>query len=141
MPAQDTAPVPDKAAVRVLAAAVGQREAARRLQLSENTVKSICYRAGDGKAVAATEDTRVQAAHPNAPKPPDAMLEALAEDERETRSSLSKSARASARNAESGIRVETAADLASLAKAYSVIHRIEGGTGGTVGVAIQVNIG
>jgi len=67
MSAPDTAPVADKQSVRVLAAAIGQREAARRLGMSENTVKSICYRAGDAATLSATTDSRIQPMHPNAP--------------------------------------------------------------------------
>jgi len=67
MSAPDTAPVADKQSVRVLAAAIGQREAARRLGMSENTVKSICYRAGDAATLSVTNDSRIQPMHPNAP--------------------------------------------------------------------------
>jgi len=35
--------------------------------MSENTVKSICYRAGDAATLSATNDSRIQPMHPNAP--------------------------------------------------------------------------
>ncbi len=72
MPASPAEEIQDKAAIRVLAAAVGQREAARQLGLSENTVKSICYRAGDGRAVKAAERV-ITEAHPNAPNAADTL--------------------------------------------------------------------
>ena len=84
MSAPDTAPVADKQSVRVLAAAIGQREAARRLGMSENTVKSICYRAGDGAALATTMDSRIQPMHPNAPI--DAIKDVNAENGARSRS-------------------------------------------------------
>ena len=95
MPAPDTAPVADKQSVRVLAAAIGQREAARRLGMSEKTVKSICYRAGDGAALATTMDSRIQPMHPNAPI--DAIKDVNAENGARSRSAA---LRYSARNLE-----------------------------------------
>lgn len=77
---------PDREQVRVLAAAVGQREAARQLGISENTVKSICYRAGDGKTIASAVITKAEGAlHPNAPKPADLIADTLASDGQATR--------------------------------------------------------
>ena len=95
MPAPDTAPVADKQSVRVLAAAIGQREAARRLGMSENTVKSICYRAGDAATLATTTDSRIQPMHPNAPI--DAIKDVNAENGARSRSAA---LRYSARNLE-----------------------------------------
>lgn len=141
MPAPNTAPVADKQAVRVLAMAVGQREAARRLGLSENTVKSICHRAKDLQSVSETKDTRLHPSAPNAPKPAEAMAEILAEDERETRSSLSRTARRLARESENApIALETPADVLAVARLYAVTHRIDAQEGRAV-PTITLNVG
>ncbi len=132
MPAP-TAPVPDREAVRVLAVAVGQREAARRLGLKENTVKSICYRAGDSAAIAATTDTRTPAMHPNAPSPSEAMKSELDGHRDSGTLALARSAARNAQRAESAdLLIETPGDLLALAKAHAVIHRLDQQAGGTV---------
>lgn len=83
------APLPvDREQVRMLAASVGQREAARQLGMSENTVKSICHRAGDGPrreraALDAKYPQTVRA--PDAPKPVEKLLDTLAADGQATK--------------------------------------------------------
>lgn len=82
----------DREAVRVLAAAVGQREAARQMGLSENSVKSICHRAGDSKRIetavaiktAATESKLI------APNPAEVLEKTLAERKQQSRLGLSE---------------------------------------------------
>jgi hypothetical protein len=79
------------AEIRVLAAAVGQREAARQLGISQNTVKSICYRSGDGEKLAqAVEIKADKSLHPNAPNTADALTNTLLERQKQTKLSQSK---------------------------------------------------
>lgn len=72
--------------IRLLAAAVGQREAARQMGISENTVKSICYRNGDGeKLTKAMVEKQENARHPNAPSAISALENTLSERKNDTR--------------------------------------------------------
>lgn len=85
---------PDRDQVRILAAAVGQREAARQLGISENTVKSICYRAGDSKTIAVAVATKHEnSLHPNAPKPADLIESTLLADGNATKTAAMRYAR------------------------------------------------
>lgn len=143
MPAEGTAPIQDKQAVRVLAAAVGQREAARRLGLSENTVKSICYRAGDSLALAkAAAPTMAPAQHPNAPTPAEAMQEALADDSRASRIALSRGLRRTAEHIAQLPPDEALAEAQNVKATVSSLSTVHGweaaGAGTTVNIALLV---
>ncbi len=71
----------------------------------------------------------------------DAMQSALADDERETRLSLSRSARNLASQGEAA-ELHQAGDVLQAGKLAALVHRWEAGSGGQApSVAIQVNIG
>ncbi len=77
--------------IRVMAVAIGQRPAARQLGLNENTVKSICYRAGDVKKLESAIQAQVEnSLHPNAPKAANALQTVLSERHGKTKLGLSK---------------------------------------------------
>lgn len=92
----------DRDQVRMLAASIGQRAAARQLGLSQNTVKSICRRAGDGprRAKAALEAKYpVLAAAPNAPKAVEVLADTLVADGQATRIAAMRYARRASQRA------------------------------------------
>jgi hypothetical protein len=87
----------DREAVKTLAIAVGVREAARRLNLNENTVISWSKR----------DNWQIAPAKPNGPernqpaiKPSDALKSLLEDDSKETKLSLSKGVRRLAKHIE-----------------------------------------
>lgn len=128
----------DREQVRMLVLSVGVREAARKLELSEDTVKSWSLR---GNWLAKPEHvlppTVMQCRAPDAPKPADALAAALAEDERETRISLSKAARRLASASESAD-LGQAADVLSSAKVASLVHKW--GDGSQQGATVVLNL-
>lgn len=108
--------------IRVLAAAVGQREAARQMGLSENTVKSICYRSGDSEKLAkGMAEKRESVLHPSAPNAASVLENILADDSKETRTSLSKSARRLAKDAETAP-LDQAGDVLQVGKLAALVH-------------------
>lgn len=94
----------DWPAVRVLAVAVGVREAARQMGISQDAVRQRSKREGwmaSPKAVAQRELAKpVTSLSPNALSPADALANVLQEHERETKLSLARSARRMAKDAE-----------------------------------------
>lgn len=126
----------DHSEIRVLAAAVGQREAARQLGMSENTVKSICYRAGDGETLAIAVAAKAEKSlHPNAPRAADILEKELREGARDTRVGLTRYAKRMAEQAaESGTLEE-----APLYKAVADIHGKMHPTGNEISVKVQAS--
>ncbi len=108
--------------IRVMAVAIGQREAARHLGLNENTVKSICYRAGDGKKLAtALQIKGEQSLHPNAPRPSDALQKVLQERQGQSKLNLSEYlVEASASAAK--VKGPASLDIAPLVKTLGDLH-------------------
>ena len=94
----------DWPAVRVLAVAVGVREAARQMGISQDAVRQRSKREGwmaSPKAVAQRALAKpVTSVSPNALSPADALANVLQEHERETKLSLARSARRMAKDAE-----------------------------------------
>ncbi len=121
----------NKEAVEMLVREVGVQEAHRRTGINLNTLKTWSANGKWCAVVPAKMPASMVPIATKSTKAVDAHAELLAEDERETRSSLSRAARASAKGAEDGVPIETASDLVSLAKAYAVIHRIDAKAGQT----------
>lgn len=132
----------DKDQVRMLVLAVGVREAARKLGLKEDTVAAWSAR-GDWLAV-----TRPQAAQVPLPasmvsassaskSPVQALQAALADDERETRVSLSRGTRRAAAKLEDA-KPEDASNLLTLAKTHALVHRLDSERGPAVAVNIAI---
>jgi hypothetical protein len=94
----------DWSAVRVLAVAVGVREAARQMGISEDAVRQRSKREGwmaSPKTVAQRAQAKpVTSVSPDALSPADALANVLQEYERETKLSLARSARRMAKDAE-----------------------------------------
>ena len=94
----------DWSAVRVLAVAVGVREAARQMGISEDAVRQRSKREGwmaSPKTVAQRALAKpVTSVSPDALSPADALANVLQEYERETKLSLARSARRMAKDAE-----------------------------------------
>ena len=91
----------DWPAVRVLAVAVGVREAARQMGISEDAARQRSKREGwmvSAKAVAQRALAKpVTGVSPNALSPADALANALSDDSRETKLGLSAAARNAAK--------------------------------------------
>lgn len=136
----------NKEAVQVLVGAVGVREAARQMGLSENTVLAWANRGGWVQHIANAKERKVQSLASNRPdslqspaiKPADALQNVLQDDSRETRISLSKSTRRLAKDAESAP-LEQAGDVLQVAKTASLIHGWAPGAPAT-GQAMVLNI-
>src|ERR1044072_4680128 len=94
----------DWPAVRVLAVAVGVREAARQMGISQDAVRQRSKREGwlaSPKTVTQRALAKpVTSVSPNALSPADALANVLQEHERETKLSLARSARRMAKDAE-----------------------------------------
>lgn len=112
----------------MLVMSIGVRDAARKLELNENTVLDWSRK---GKWLADCRPTPAKApppasmASPIGPiKPADALQSILSEDERETRLSLSKAARRMAKTAEDAP-LEQAGDALQAGKLASLVHRWE----------------
>tara|TARA_R110000868_G_C10728081_1_gene751347 strand:+ start:403 stop:867 length:465 start_codon:yes stop_codon:yes gene_type:complete len=119
----------DREKVKMLCMSLGVREAARQMSLPESTVKSWCTR---GKWLASTRPTPAMIAPPPTVlrassasnpiiSPADALANALADDSKATRISLSRSARNMARQAETAP-LEQAGDVVQAAKVASMVH-------------------
>jgi hypothetical protein len=112
----------DWPAVRVLAVAVGVREAARQLGISEDAVRQRSKREGwmaSPKTVAQRALAKpVTSVSPSALSPADALANVLQEHERETKLSLARSARRMAKDEQTTLReatyVHKAAQVASI---------------------------
>lgn len=107
----------DHESIRILAIQIGVRPAARKLGLNEDTVCSWAKRENWFATPAVTQPITQQALQA---KPGDVLLDELADNERETRLSLSRYARRSTKDAESAsLRespyVKQAAQVASIA--------------------------
>lgn len=138
----------DREAVRVLVLAVGVREAARRMDLPEDTVKSWSSR---GKWLAQPAATpippTVQRPAPNAPiSPSEAMQAALRDDSEATRSSLSRAMRRVARHVEDLSETDPSAvldrsqDVKASAQTTSLLHSWETKVGQTTQVMVNVQL-
>lgn len=89
----------DREAVKILAIAVGVREAARQLNLNEDTVCSWAKRGQWFKQKPQPPSNAIDLQALQA-KPSQALAEALAEDGKETKLSLSRAARRTAKSVE-----------------------------------------
>lgn len=131
----------DKDQVRMLVLAVGVREAARQMGLPETAVQQWSCR---GKWLAKTRPTPAALPLPASMQsvttvrqtPADALSAVLADDAKETRLSLSRSARNLAQQAETAL-LDQAGDVLSAAKVASVVHRWDADKQGP---AVAVNI-
>lgn len=125
--------------VRMLAASIGQREAARKLGLSENTVKSICHRGGDAHKYAAAKVALARREAPNAPKPVEILVDTLANDGQATKIALMRAARKSSEHA-SQLPADQLLEQSANLKAVAGYAQIAGSwlSGNTT--AIQVNV-
>jgi hypothetical protein len=116
----------DWPAVRVLAVAVGVREAARQMGISEDAVRQRSKREGwmtSPKAVAQRALAKpVTSVSPNALSPADALVNVLQEHERETKLSLARSARRMAKDAEQAT-LREASYVHKAAQVASITHR------------------
>lgn len=127
----------------MLVLAMGVREAARKLGISEDTVSAWSAR---GKWLKRPElpplpptmqPVAVSAGQSIASNPADILAETLADDERETKLGLSRLVRRSVQAAQS-VPVESAADALSLGKLASVVHKWGDDKRS---VQVQVNLG
>lgn len=133
----------DHEQVRMLVLTLGVRAAARKLNLSENTVLAWS-RKGGWLAHARPVVAETLPIPPTISQtlttisPADALRDVLAEDSRETRISLSRSARRMAQDAEAAP-LESAGDVLQVAKVAAMVHGWESaGSGGvTLNVLIQ----
>lgn len=136
----------NKEAVQVLVGAVGVREAARQMGLSENTVLAWANRGGWVQHIANAQERKSKAVALRRPdslqspaiKPADALQNVLQDDSRETRISLSKSFRRLSKTAESAP-LEQAGDVLQVAKGAALVHNWVGPTAQT-GQAMVLNI-
>lgn len=138
----------DREAVRVLVVALGSAEAARKMGLNADTVRQWAKRGGwtEGAvsraslvtgeptpAKLAMAATLPESMRPvivtGVTKPADALREALEDDSRETRLSLSRSARKMARDAENAP-LNQAGDVLQVGKLSALTHGWETGGGG-----------
>lgn len=120
----------DREAVRVLVVAVGPREAARRMNLSENTVLAWSDRGGWLDHLKPENQPQAPASMLptvaiNAIKPADALRNVLAEDDHETRISLSRGVRRMAKDAETAT-LDRAGDVLQTTKAAALLHNWSG---------------
>lgn len=132
----------DRDQVRMLVLSVGCTEAAQQTGIPLNTVLSWSARgewlANAGKPTPLPASMQPRAI-PAIVAPVDALMNILSEDERETRISLSKSARKLAKQAEDAP-LEQAADVLQAAKTAAIVHRWQDGanTAGSVIVNIAL---
>ena len=132
---------PSKEEIRVLAAAVGQREAARQLGISENTVKSICYRSGDGQRVAVAVAAKQQnSLHPNAPSTVDAVANVMANRNKATKLGLAGYAARMAKQAHTSGVLEEAPLYKAVADIASKVWPDQQQAANQTAVVVSVNI-
>ena len=116
----------DWPAVRVLAVAVGVREAARQMGISEDAVRQRSKREGwmaSPKTVAQRALAKpVTSVSPTALSPADALANVLQEHERETKLSLARSARRMAKDAEQATLRESG-HVKEVAQTAAIVHR------------------
>lgn len=105
-------------AVRLLAIQFGVREAARRLHLNEDTV---CSWAKRGQWFTPKQKPPPQAIDTQALQAGDILLEELAENEKETKLSLSRSAKRMAKDAEQAT-LKHAPYVNQVAKTAALVH-------------------
>lgn len=118
-----TQPKINKEAVKTLVVAYGQREAARRAGINENTVRSWCMRYGWGKQ-AQPSNTDPQPIRNQ--DPADALRAVLASDNEATRIAWSKAGRKAAEHF-SKLKPSVSKDRAAAAKNW---HSVAAGTHG-----------
>jgi hypothetical protein len=115
----------DWPAVRVLAVAVGVREAARQMGISQDAVRQRSKREGwmaSPKTVAQRALAKpVTSVSPNALSPADALANVLQEHERETRLSLARYARKASKDAESA-NLRDAPIVHKLTQVAQIVH-------------------
>ena len=139
----------DRDQVRMLVLSVGVRDAARQLNLSENTVKSWSLR-GHWLDVCRQQPPPLPpsvrpVAAPNAPTPADALSNTLLDDSNCTKIAMSRAAR---RGAEHVAGLDRPADILAVSKSLANLARVAaqvhgwGGEQGPVGLNVlsQVNI-
>jgi len=122
----------DKEQVRMLVLSIGVRDAARRLGLNENTVLTWST---NGDWLKATKPQPAQLPKPLSQqgsivsiKPSDVLAQTLAENERETKLSLSKSIRRMAQEAETAPLAQ-ASDVKSVVQSAALLGGWDKGTG------------
>ncbi len=125
------APV-NKEAIRILVLQHGQREAARIAGLNENTVRSWAMRYNWSTPTAATKT------QPNGHSPlVDNVASELAKLERETRSSLARSAANLSRQSETA-KLKDSANVHNVAKTAAIVHRWDTKSENTQNVVVNV---
>jgi hypothetical protein len=111
----------NREAVKTLAIAIGVRQAAREMGLPESSVKSWSTR---GKWFADTpKPPHLARVASNASTPSDALATRLANDERETRASLSQYARKVSERASRRSHLDDAPLVHKVAQTAGIVHR------------------